>query len=166
MALRDDLDLKLQTLHSSGQTLPASVQASDGGLTLRIEVTAIDTLSCAFSELVLFVPQLQNAQFDVVKQWATDLSKRITYLLENIGPLEFDPTAGEVLIRSTPPSQLPNGSQYYEIVLSSSGTGSFVLKRFKSIAGQPGRVGCDIQLTREVLLRLVDDLLATLASTP
>lgn len=167
MALRDDLEQQLLSLHRTGSHMPASLQVSDtSGITVRIDLTQVDSMSCAFSELVLFVPQLQNAAFDVLKQWATDLSRRVSYLLEKIGPLEFDPANQQVLIRSTPPQQLPSGTQYYEIMLSSSGSGAFVLKRFKSVAGQPGRVSVDIQVTHEVLLKLVDDLISTIPAVP
>lgn len=99
--------------------------------------------------------------FDALKKWAENLSQRINYLLENIGPLEYDPTAGQVLIRSTPPDQLPDGTQYYEIVLSSQSGGNFSLRRYKSVKGQPGRDAVEITITHEVLLKLADDLVDT-----
>ena len=99
----------------------------------------------------------QSAAFSALETWARNLSKRITYLLEQIGPLELDPAAGEVLIRSTPPDQLPDGAQYYEIILSQKG-GTFLLNRFRSVKGTPGRSPVDIQVTHEVLHKLVDDL--------
>lgn len=165
MGLRREVDREMQAL--LGAPMPATVQAANGnGLQLRIEFNQVDVLGCAVSELALFVPSLQNAAFDVLKQWATDLSQKITYLLENIGPLEFDPQAGQVLIRSSPPDQLANGAQYYEIVLSSNGTGTFILRRYRSTKGQPGRDPVDMHLTHEVILKLVDDLVATIPAKP
>jgi len=167
MALRDELERQLRSLHASQAVMPTSVHASDPtGITIRLDLSQIDSMSCAFTELVLFVPHLQNAAFDKLKDWADGLSQRVGYLLEKIGPLEYDPTNGQVLIRSTPPQALPSGAQYYEIMLSSSGNGTFSLRRFKSIAGQPGRVPVEIQVTHEVLLKLVDDLLDTLPGNP
>lgn len=163
MGLRSDIERELRNLHQSGSPLPATVQASDAqGVTVSVDVTAIDSMSCEFSELQVFVPSLQNSAFDKLKEWARDLSQRITYLLEQIGPLEFDPNKGQVLIRSTPPHRLSSGTQYYEIMLSSSGNGTFVLRRYSSVAGQPGRSPVNIQVTIEVLLKLVDDLVATI----
>jgi hypothetical protein len=163
MALRDALEIQLRGLYTAKAQMPSSLQVSDAaGTTVRLELTQIDSLSCAFSELAIFVPKLQNTAFDVLKEWATRLSQRVTYLLEQIGPLEFDPTQGQVLIRSTPPQQLAVGTQYYEIMLSSSGNGAFVLRRYRSVAGQSGRVATEIQVTNEVLLKLIDDLLATI----
>ncbi|MCA8996060.1 MAG: hypothetical protein KDA80_03725 [Planctomycetaceae bacterium] len=161
MSIRDDVEAQLKGL--VGAAMPATLQASDAtGVTVYIDLSAVDTMSCQFSELSILVPSLQNAPFDKLKKWAADLSQRITYLLENIGPLEFDPANGQVLIRSTPPHQLASGTQYYEIMLSSSGNGNFTLRRYKSVAGQPGRIAADLQMTHEVLLRLVEDLLDTM----
>lgn len=163
MSLRDDLEQQVRTLYSAGRPMPAPLQVSDSsGVTIRLELTHLDSMSCAFSELILFLPHLQNAPFGVLEQWATSLSRRLTYLLEPIGPLEFDPTGGQILIRSTPPSQRPQGTQFYEILLTTSGNGTFTLRRYQSVAGQSGRKPVDIQLTHEVLLHLVDDVVATL----
>ena len=162
MALRDIVEHELNQLTQS-LAVPTTVRATvPSGMVLTIDVTAIDSMSVELNELTLFVPQLQSAGFDLLKQWSTDLGKRITYLLENIGPLEFDPAAGQVLIRSTPPGQLSNGTQFYEIMLASSGSGTFTLRRFRSTQGRPGRDQVEMQMTREVLLRLIDDLVDTI----
>ncbi|MBX3442093.1 MAG: hypothetical protein KF774_06780 [Planctomyces sp.] len=162
MSFRNDLSLALASLRGLSSQTPSSIVLRDpAGLTLRIEFTVVDALSCAFQELALEVPALQSAAFDVFKTWAQNLSRRITYLLEQIGPLEFDPANGEVLIRSTPPDQLPDGTQFYEIMLSQQ-AGTFTLKRYRSVKGTPGRSLVDIQVTHEVLYKLVDDLTDTL----
>jgi len=167
MGLRAEVERELQSLRGSGGRVPATIQASDAlGLSVRIELTVIDSLSCAFSELTLFVPQLQNCPFDALKKWAAALSQKITYLLEGLGPLEFDPSAGHVLIRSTPPQHLPSGTQFYEMMLSSSGGGSFTMRRYQAVAGQAGRNPVDVQVTYEVLLRLIDDLVDTIPGVP
>ncbi|QDT53391.1 hypothetical protein Pan44_14080 [Caulifigura coniformis] len=163
MSFRTDLSLALASL--KGVSSPSSITLHNAaGLTLRIEFTVVDSLSCAFREMTLEVPGLQSAAFATIEAWARNLSQRITYLLEQIGPLEIDPNAGEVLIRSTPPDQLPDGTQYYEIMLSQQ-AGAFVLKRYRSIKGTPGRTQVDLQVTHEVLYKLVDDLEAS-APTP
>jgi hypothetical protein len=165
MSLSTDLQQELIAL--VGTSTPTTVSVTEaGGMSLTVEFTAVDSMSCSFTEIALFVPALQNAAFDALKKWAQSLSQRLTYLLENIGPLEFDPDAGEVLIRSTPPSQLASGTQYFEIILSSHTSGTFTLRRYMSVKGQPGRQSVDITVTHEVLLKLTDDLLATIPSVP
>lgn len=165
MSLRQQLAAELQRL--AGTLSPATVGVSDAnGIRMQIEFTAVDSMSCSFAQIELFVPNMQQAAFDKLKDWADSLARRITYLLEQIGPLEYDPAAGQVLIRSAPPDKLPDGTQYYEIVLSSQSGGNFSLRRYRSTKGQPGRDPVDITVTHEVLLKLADDLVNTLPATP
>jgi hypothetical protein len=165
MGLRQDVEAEL--LRLMGSPMPCTLTAREpSGLELRLELNKVDQLGCALAELALFVPALQGAAFDVLKQWSQSLSQKITYLLESLGPLEFDPQAGTVLIRSTPPDQLANGTRYYEIMLSSQGAGTFSLRRYRSTKGQPGRDPVDLLLTQEVILKLVDDLINTIPSNP
>ncbi|WP_296461659.1 hypothetical protein, partial [Rubinisphaera sp.] len=109
----------------------------------------------------LTLPRLQNGTNDAIKRWADDLSRRITYLLEQIGPIEFDDQAGSAMIRSNQPTQLPSGAVYYEFVLQSASKNAVTINRFEIVKGQPGRKRVTLQLTHEVLVKLVNDLLDT-----
>jgi hypothetical protein len=167
MSLRQQLSQELQ--RQQGLCVPTASRSTvrDAGLTLEIDFLAVDSIGCSLEQLALTVPALNGAAFDALKTWAQSLSRRITYLLEQIGPLEFDETAGEVLIRSTPPTQLPDGTQYYEILLQSQQGGRFALQRYQAVKGQPGRSPIPMTMTHEVLLKLTDDLVATIpGSTP
>ncbi len=167
MSVRPFLIAEMARLRGYSSNMPVSVQASDpAGIQVVIDLTQVDSLGCAFRQITLHVPAMSQAAFDVLKRWADALSQRITYLLEQVTPLEYDPQAGQVLIRSTRPDQLPDGTQYYEMVLSSLGTGTFSLKRFSSIKGTPGRTQIDLLVTHEVLYKLCDDLIDTAAQTP
>ncbi len=167
MSVRPFLVAELARLRGYSSNTPVSVQASDPtGIQVVIDLTQVDSLGCAFRQITLHVPAMSQAAFDVLKRWADALSQRITYLLEQVSPLEYDPQAGQVLIRSTRPDQLPDGTQYYEMVLSSHGTGTFSLKRFSSIKGTPGRTQIDLLVTHEVLYKLCDDLIDTATQTP
>ena len=132
------------------------------GLTIAIDLTAVDSLSCAFRELRLHVPKLIGVEFEALKQWADALSKRVTYLLEHIGPLEFSPDDGTVLMRSAPPDRGEQETTYYEILLQSHPGGNFTLRRYRSERGRPGRQPVDIELTYTALKRLIDDLITTI----
>jgi hypothetical protein len=163
MGLRQALDQELQAIVPAVTAWPHTVRVTDAqGRQLRVLLSALDTLSAAISELELFVPQLQSAAFSVLEDWAKRLSQRISYLLEQIGPLEVDQAAQQVLIRSLRPDQLPDGVEYYEVILSRLGAGTFLLKRYKAIKGQSGRTAVDLVLTRQVLGKLVEDLEATI----
>lgn len=133
----------------------------DQGMQLTIDFMAVDTLGCSFRELILHVPQLVGRELKILKQWADDLSRRVTYLLENIGPVEIDKLGDKILIRSTPPGRSRTTAKFYEVLLSARSNGTFSLKRFAFEPGQPGRDAVDIQLTHEVLNKLISDLLDT-----
>jgi hypothetical protein len=165
MSLRQDLSTelaRLQGLHA--QSPVTTTLAGPGGIALHVDFLAVDSIGCSFLQIALDVPVLSGAAFDALKKWAEALSRKITYLLEQIAPLEFDPLAGEVLIRSTPPDTLPDGTQYYEMLLQSHHGGRFVLRRYESVKGQAGRAQVPLATTREVLLKLADDLVDTIPS--
>lgn len=168
MSLSLDLSAALNPL--IGQTFaPArTVSVADGsGVTLSADLLSVESLGVSCEELRLDVPTLASAAMDVLKKWGDGLCKRVTYLLENLGPLEYDVTTNEVLIRSTPPDQtLPGTTRYYEVLLSSHGAGRFSLRRFQNDAANPGRIPASIQVTHEQLAKLVNDLMATIPQTP
>jgi len=167
MSVRALLVAELARLKGFSALTPVTVQISDPtGIVIEIDFTQVDSLACALRQITVHVPRMSQAAFDVLKRWADALSRRITYLLEQLCPLEYDPAAGQVLIRSTRPDQLPDGTQYYEMVLTSQGTGTFSLKRFSSVKGTPGRTLIDLQVTHEVLFKLCDDLIDTVRQTP
>ena len=167
MSVRPLLMAELVRLKGYSSATPTVVQVSDpSGIQIEIEFTLVDSLACAFRQITVHVPAMNQVAFDVLKRWADALSQRITYLLEQISPLEYDPAAGQVLIRSTRPDQLPQGTQYYEMVLSSHGSGTFTLRRYSSVKGTPGRTPIDLQVTHEVLYKLCDDLIDTASQTP
>ena len=162
MSLSDSLSQELTRLVGLNTTQPMTVTLPPtNGLDMSVDLTVVDSLSCAFRELRIDVPHLSGASFVTLKQWAEDLSKRITYLLENLGPLEFDPTTQQVLIRSKSPDLRTGGARYYEILLQCQSAGRFFLRRFYSDPAQAGRDQVDLQMTHETLLKLVDDLVAT-----
>src|SRR4051812_39644611 len=113
MSIKDDLARELSRLvgYCSNSTRTATVIAPNQ-VAVNIDFTAVDSMSCSLAELRVTVPALNGARFDVLKQWAKALSSRITYLLENIGPLEFAPDQGKILIRSTPPDKQAGATQF------------------------------------------------------
>ena len=164
------LDLAAALTPLIGQTFvpPQTVSVDDGsGVTLSADLLSVESLGVSCEELRLEVPSLGAATLDVLKKWGDGLCKRVTYLLENLGPLEYDANSKEVLIRSTPPDQAtPGTTKYYEILLSSHGGGRFSLRRFRNDAANPGRIPVPIQVTHEQLAKLVNDLTATIPAKP
>ena len=164
------LDLAAALTPLIGQTFvpPQTVSVADGsGVMLSVDLLSVESLGVSCEELRLEVPSLGAATLDVLKKWGDGLCKRVTYLLENLGPLEYDANSKEVLIRSTPPDQAtPGTTKYYEILLSSHGGGRFPLRRFPNDAANPGRIPVPIQVTHEQLAKLVNDLTATIPTKP
>lgn len=163
MSLSRKLHGELVRLIGFSSSTPRTVilKAPDG-VVVEVDLTAVDSMSCAYTEVRINVPKLVGADFEKLKKWAEALSKRVTYLLEHIGPLEFDPDAQTVLIRSNPPSRQGNSTKYYEVLLQSHSGGNFTLRRYEAVQGAPGRTQVEIRTTHEVLDRLVNDLVETI----
>jgi hypothetical protein len=141
---------------------PQTIRVTEiGDDVLELDLTAVDRMSCSFRELRLQMPALYGKSFDSLKSWAHEICKRVTYLLEQIGPQELDPETGQVLIRSTPPEKNPGQTRFYEVMLSSPGTLS--LRRYCTRPGQIEREQIDLQATHEVARKLVNDLLQAAA---
>jgi hypothetical protein len=165
MSLSLDLAAALRPL--VGQTFlpPRTVSVSDGsGVSLAIDLLTVEMLGVSCEEIRLDVPALAGADIDKLKQWAGGLCGRITYLLEHLGPLEFDAQTNQVLIRSSPPDAAtsPGQTKYYEVLLSSLGGGRFSLRRYQADSQTPGRTPVPIRVTHEQLAKLVNDLVGTL----
>ena len=169
MSLSLDLSAALTPL--SGQSfVPArTVTVSDTtGTSLAVDVIAVESLGVSCEELRLEIASLGAATLDTLKKWANDLCRRVTYLLENLGPLEIDAQGNQILIRSTPPDKSAGSgtTKYYEVMLSSLGAGRFSLRRFRYDTSSGQRIAVPLQLTHEQLAKLINDLVATIPSTP
>lgn len=168
MSLSLDLAAALNPLVGQTFVPPKTVSVSDGsGIALEVDLIAVETLGVSCEELRLSIPALAAVTIDILKNWANDLCQRVKYLLENLGPLEYDAQGNQVLIRSTPPDKSTAGvTKYYEVMLSSHGSGRFSLRRFRNDASGSNRVPVPLQLTHEQLSKLVNDLVATTPGTP
>jgi hypothetical protein len=155
-------ELKQLAGHTGPVVKTVSVSDSAAGIDVALDLTAVDSLSCSLAELRLRVPSLSNAGIDVLRTWASDFCKRITYLLEHIGPLEVDQANGKVLVRSTPPDRQDATTTFYEILLQSHANGNFTLRRYRTEKNPPSRSRVDIFVTHEVLSKLVNDLVDTI----
>ncbi len=98
--------------------------------------------------------RLSGAGIDRVKAVAANLAKRLTYLLEPISPIETDIDRCTVQMRSNPPKQSADQTDYYELLVAR--TGELSLLRYSRPKGGQ-RIAIAAQVTREVLLRLAAD---------
>ncbi|MBI3863218.1 MAG: hypothetical protein HY290_15105 [Planctomycetia bacterium] len=142
-----------------GSAFPKTIGWATGTRTaVEVDFTAVDSLGCAFAELRVAADELQGVPFDRLKTWAENLCRKVTYLLEHIGPLEADAEVQTVLVRSTPPTKQPDQTTFYEMLVRAPGVLS--LRRYVRTAGQADRTPCDLQVTHEVLVKLVQDIVA------
>lgn len=161
MLLHEQITQSLAGLKGTASSAPRTVGWSAGtGPTVEVDFTAVDSLGCAFRELRVSADELNEVPFERLKTWAENLCKKVTYLLEHIGPLEADAEAQTVLVRSTPPTRQLEQTAFYEMLVHAPGVLS--LRRYTRPAGNPERQACDIQVTHEVLVRLVQDIVAAI----
>ncbi|MAT14055.1 MAG: hypothetical protein CMJ46_02150 [Planctomyces sp.] len=157
MTLSPDVTQELD--HLRGQSFPQTARfTGDKNLLIDLDLTAVEQLSCSLSTLRLTPPAGGNLSLQTLEDWAKDLSTRLTYLLENVSPIEIDPTSQKILVRSSQPSQQGNSKQYYEMLLAVDPQGCLVLRRYQISGNQSNRTAVDLVFTREVLTRLLDDL--------
>jgi hypothetical protein len=163
MLLHEQMTQSLAGLKGLDSEVPTTVDWSiDNGPAVGVDFTIVDSLSCAFRELRVSADELKSAPFDALQAWANALCKKVTYLLEHIGPLESDTAAQTVLIRSTPPTKQPEQTTFYEMLIQAPGT--LGLRRYTRGAHSVDRSSCDIQITHEVLAKLVQDIVAAIPS--
>jgi hypothetical protein len=165
MSLQEQISQSLPSLKGQTFAVPKTVGWSvDGGPTLEIDFTAVESLSCAFRELRLSADELNSAPIAALKAWADRLCQRVTYLLEQIGPIEADSQDNTVLVRSTPPATETPRISFYEMLVNAQGTVN--LRRYTRDSRNGDRRQVDIQITNEVLQRLVRDIVEALPTAP
>ena len=123
------------------------IDCQEAGQQLHCELIAHDTLACAFERFEVQSAGLATAEIDRLKSVAETLSRRLTYLLEPISPVEVDAGQCVVQLRSNPPQRDENGASYYELLVQRGGRLS--LCRWLK---EPGTVrrAVPAQVTREV----------------
>jgi hypothetical protein len=138
------------------RTYPHRLECEVGGQRLQAEILALDTLACAFNHLGVELDALASSPVENLKQVADQIARRLTYLLEPITAVEVDRDQCAVQLRSNPPQKDDdNATSYYELLVRRGGHVS--LCRYKKQPGEIRRL-VPAHVTREVFLRLVDDL--------
>lgn len=133
---------------------PWTVDETVGNLRFSCDLTALETLACAFTRFEMTNSAWASEPITGVERIAASLAKRLTYLLEPIKPIEIDADECVVQMRSNPPRQNEDRTSYYELHARRGGVLS--LCRYEK---QPGdvRQQVPIHVTREVFRHLLDD---------
>ncbi|QDU82368.1 hypothetical protein Pla110_41230 [Polystyrenella longa] len=157
MTLTPDIHTELDQRRN--QSFPQTARfMGDKQLAIDLDLTAVEQLSSSLSALRLTPPSTANLSLATLEDWAKDLSQRLTYLLENVSPIEIDPASQKILVRSSQPSQQGKTKEYYEMLLSVDPQGCLSLGRYQISGTQANRQPVDLVFTREVLIRLMNDL--------
>ena len=140
-------------LNQFGAGGAATVDLTVGSRRLTCDLVERNSLAVALQTLHVATPELADASSDNLERMAKDLSARLTYLME------IDADACVAQLRSSPPQRDDDGRSYYELTVRRGGEIS--LCRYRKEPGA-ARVQIPATVTREVLLRLVDDFEAVL----
>lgn len=132
----------------------APLLATDGHLRCVAQLTAVDAIGCAFLQLAVETDHLAAATVAQLEAVAGELTRRLTYLLEPLAPVETDAQRALVQCRSQPPERNDDGAHYYELLVERGGRAS--LCRYHAPPGKP-RQRVPAEVTRQVFLRLVED---------
>jgi hypothetical protein len=156
MTLRMQFENELNQLGAGGAT---AVDLTAGNRRLTCDLVERNSLAVAFQTLRVTTPELAAATSASLERMAKDLSARLTYLMEPIRPIEIDADACVAQLRSSPPQRDDDGRSYYELTVRRGG--EIALSRYRKEPGT-ARQQFPAAVTREVLLRLVDDFVAVL----
>ena len=123
------------------------------------QIQDLDRIGCTFTSLAVHSDRIAGASPDQLKQVGEDLAGRLVYLMEPISPIEIDREGAVVQLRSQPPQQDDDGTTYFELLVRRDGIS---LERYQKAVGAI-RQRVPAQVTREILGRLADDMVGTLA---
>ncbi len=141
----------------------ANIEAADGGDRLLLRVDAAGPLAVSCWELRLSTERLRGEPIERVREVAEEVTRRVTYLLEPIQPVETDAEACVVQLRSVKPDDRAGVRSYYEVLVK---TGGFVaLQRYETQRGALRR-SVAMTLTKEIIARLAEDFLASVSKRP
>jgi len=140
--------------------LPCTVTVEEAPHRLALSLTALDAVGMAFDALDFTTTGRSEWTSELLRSWGERLAGRVTYLMEPFKVLEVDAQGGEVNIRSQSPTTRDQQRSFYELRLSKQGTLRMERITFDEAARQRRLSAC--RLTREVLERLADDIVASL----
>ncbi len=157
MNVAEKLNRELKRLESlgefGGQPLRVQLDVEQGQLVC--ELLRLDSIGCQLGGIRFQTDQLADASIERLKELGETLTGRLSYLMEPICPIEIDPEACVVQLRSNPPRKESDGTYYFELLVHRGGEVS--LHRFhKSVGDVRNTVPAD--MTREALTRLATDL--------
>ena len=141
-------------------TPPCSFTTEHGDDTMTLELTSLDRVGLAFSQLEFKSRKHDDWSTEAIKAWGNRLASRVTYLMEPLVIVEVDADEREVQLRSQSPTSRAEKRSYYEVCINHQGILNLARYSFDEATRRRSRTNC--QLTREVVERLADDIVASI----
>jgi ribosomal protein S18 acetylase RimI-like enzyme len=138
--------------------LPCDLVIEDDAHHLVLHLTASGPVGLAFGSLDFKSTAGRDSTPASLKTWGDRIAARVTYLMEPLVVLEQDRLAGEVEIRSHAPTIRGDNRAFYTIRIGAEGTLHLARTAFDESTRRRRPIDC--MMTREVLERLVDDVIA------
>jgi hypothetical protein len=138
--------------------LPCDIAIEDATHRLVVHLTASGPVGLAFGSFDFSTTARSDWTPELLKLWSDRIAARVTYLMEPLVVLEQNALGGEVEIRSHAPTSRGECRAYYEIRIG--GKGNLHLSRIAFDETTRRRRPIDCMTTREVLERLIDDIIA------
>jgi hypothetical protein len=135
------------------------ITATDGRDSLALDAELSTPVGVTCRSLEFRTTARPSWAADELKAWGGRLAARVTYLMEPLVVVETDAEAAEVALRSKSPTARGEDRGYYEARLD--GSGRLRMQRIAFDAAARRRRAASFQLTREVIERLADDLVAS-----
>ena len=155
--LAKTLDTELNQL---GANQPGTLNLGHGEIRISCAVRSFEQLACELDGIRFEIPRLTSCPPETLAGLSEQLCDQLSYLLEPITPIEFDAQRSESQNRSNPPAcDGQRTRRYYELLVR---PGEIVLARYEKPGGLP-RQSISMMLTREVLLRLLADVVQVVA---
>jgi len=159
MNLSQKIDVALDSCSATG-AMPCALAVEDGPHQLTLHLTAAGTVGLAFDALEFATTARPEWSPEALQAWGDGLARRVSYLMEPLVVLENDTLGGTVELRSHAPTARADRRAYYEIRLSRPGR--LRLARLSFDEATRRRTPSSCQMTREVLERLIDDIIASI----
>ncbi len=140
--------------------LPCDLTIADAGHRLVVHLTASGPVGLAFGSLDFTTTARPEWTPEALRSWGERIAARVTYLMEPLVVLEQDAVSGEIEIRSHAPTARGDRQAYYEIRIGRAGTLHLRRSAFDEATRRRRPIEC--MMTREVLERFVDDIVACL----
>lgn len=136
-----------------------TIQVTEGTDSLGLDVVASSSVGVECRSVVYQCRSKASWTADDLRAWSDRVAARVTYLMEPLVVVETDAEESEVQMRSKTPTPRGQSRGFYEVRLNASGT--LRLARVLFDEQDRRRRPATFQLTREVLERLADDLVAS-----